>query len=90
MVEERRRERRTEDDRIADRFADSLAERRRRAALRQQIQSEDLDVAPVEVERLVRLRLAAVLGGKARAKSLSSARRRSIARRAARARWGAK
>lgn len=65
-----------------------------RAAIRQEIQQEDLDLSPSDVERMVqrmvRLRQVAHLGGQARAKSLSPARRRAIAKRAAGARWGGK
>jgi hypothetical protein len=58
-----------------------------RRNVRKQIQAEDLDAAPSEVERLVHLRLLAARGGQARAKVLSSVRRREIAQRAAQARW---
>jgi hypothetical protein len=77
-------ERKAEQD---HRFADTLTSRRRRAEVRAKVQAEDLDVAPAEVTRLVRMRLLAALGGQARARILKPARRREIARKAAAARW---
>ena len=90
MVFERRKVRRTDTDRLADRVTDSLTDRRKRGELRQQVQAEDLDIAPPEVTRLVRMRLLASLGGQARAKVLTAARRQAIAKRAAQARWGSR
>jgi hypothetical protein len=58
-MDETRRKQQTEDERLSDRFAEPLSERRKRAQVRREIQAEDLDLPPAEVEQLVTRRLAA-------------------------------
>jgi hypothetical protein len=48
---------------------------------------DDLDLAPADLLFRAHMAANAARGGRARAKSLTSARRREIARQAARARW---
>lgn len=80
-----------ETDRLVDKFTTTLTERHLRALARAELQGQDLDVSPVQLEKLVtrrlRLQTQASRGGQARAKVLTPARRRSIAKRAAAARW---
>jgi hypothetical protein len=46
-----------DDDRLIDKFTTTLTERRRRALARAEIQAQDLDVTPVQLEKLVTRRL---------------------------------
>ena len=57
------------------------------AAAIRRLLSEDLDLSPADLGYYARQAVNAAKGGRARKRSLSAARRRALARKAAAARW---
>lgn len=90
------REQRTEDDVLVDRLTERPAARTARMrrkkvdpairAVVARLLAEDLDLSPDDLAYRARMAVNAAKGGKARAKALTPARRRQIAKRAAAAR----
>jgi hypothetical protein len=88
----------TADEHLADRLVERPTTRKARIARKKvspemratirRLLDEDLDLGPADLLYRAHMAANAARGGRARAKSLTPARRRDIAKRAARARWG--